>query len=388
MSSLVESLKHLLKYAELSDNAIVVYSVLIGLKPRTLGEIVNLTGLSHNDAERAVKDLIVAKLAREIPGRPTLYEALPPYALLKRQLEDFIGSIQNFESSLVSNLDRSVSLLKDGLNKFGDEISKTLESAIMKIAKSLENILGEIVVNNIVKVLEEVMRNVLNVAAENTTKKFMELRDNIIADFRSSIEDAMKSFSENIKKATEDLVGEINKLLYEQTRAQIKEILSKFDLGLKAIDALVIKGFEKEVPRTMEIQVLKGIEKLKGQLNDIAKRAQNFLVIVAPTYDYISFDIINSLSPRVRVQIVAGFYPKHNDMVQALKKRGPTTQLRDLKGIEILAIVADMKEALLCALPPTIVNPDEIVGIFTNNQAWVSMIQSQLSHIFMGASRL
>ncbi|MEX0569500.1 MAG: helix-turn-helix domain-containing protein [Candidatus Njordarchaeota archaeon] len=388
MSSLVESLRHLLKYADLSDNAILVYSALAGLKPRTLGEIVSLTGLSHDDAERAIKDLIVAKLVREIPGRPTLYEALPPYALLKRQLEDFTGSIQEFEKSLTGNLEKSIGLLRDGLNRFGSEISKTFEDVIIKIAGSLEEILGEIVVNNIVNVLEEVMKNVLNIASENAKKKFMELKDSVVAEFKSSVEESMKNFSENIKKATNDLVSEINKLLYEQTKQQINDIVSKFELGLKAIDALVIKGFEKEVPRTMEIQILKGVEKLKGQANDIAKRAQNFIIIVAPTYDYISFDIINSLPPRVRVQIVAGFYPKHNDMVNALKKRGPTTQLRDMKGIEMFAVVADMKEALLCALPPTVVNPDDVIGIFTNDPAWVSMIQSQLSHIFMGASRL
>ncbi len=388
MSSLVESLKHLLKYAQISDDAILVYSVLAGLKPRTLGEIVSLTNLSHETAERAVRELMVAKLVREIQGRPVRYEALPPYSLIKMQIEDLTRSVDEFQRTLSQNIDRSIQLLREGMEKFGESLSKTFESVITTIAGSLENIMTSIVVENIAKTLEDVMKNVLNIAVDNASKRFMDLKNNVVEEFRKSVKEAMEKFSQEISQATTSLVEDIRRLLYEQTRVQISQIISKFETSTKAINALIIKGFEKETSIPTQIQIIKGLEKIKGQVGDIVKRAQRFVIIVAPTYDLVPKDIIENLPTRVRIQIVAGVYPKHNDMIKELKKRGPTTQLRDMRGLSIYGVVADMKEALLCALPETVADPDKVLGIFTNEESWISMIQSQFSHIFMGASRL
>ena len=388
MSGIVDSLRHLLKYAKLTDTAIKIYSALAGLKPRTLGEIVSLTGVLHEDAERALRELMVAKLVREIPGRPTRYEALPPYSLIKRQIEDLTEGVKNFYNNLSKNLDQSIVLLKDGLNEFSNAVSKTFEATIMSIAGSLEKILTGVIVENIVKILEDVLKNLINVAKENASNRFMQLKDNIIMEFKESVEKSMNEFSGQVSSATETLTNQIRTLIYEQTKEQITQVLQQFELGLRAIDALVIKGFEKETTIPVEIQILKGLEKIKGQLGDIIKRAQNFVIVVAPTYDFIPEEIIAKLPPRVRVQIVAGFYPKHNEMVSRLKTRGPTTQLRDMRGLEMLGVVADMKEALLCALPETVADPASVMAIFTNDSSWITMIQSQLSHIFMGASRL
>ncbi len=388
MAGIVESLRHLLKYAELSDSAIHIYSALAGLKPRTLGEIVSLTDIPHEEAERAIRELMVAKLVREIPGRPTRYEALPPYALIKKQIEDLTNSVRDFYSNLSRNLEQSINLLKDGLNEFSNAMAKTFENTIVKIAESLERILSGVIVENIAKILEDVLKNLINVAKENASNRFMELKDSIITEFKDSVEKSMQEFSAQVSQATNTLTEHIRDLIYEQTKEQINQVLSQFELGLKAIDALVVKGFEKEKSIPVEIQIIKGLEKIKGQLGDVVKRTQNFVIIVAPTYDFIPEDIIANLPPRVRIQVAAGFYPKHSEMVNRLKTRGPTTQLRDAKGLGLLAVVADMKEALLCALSETVADPESVMGIFTNDAAWITMIQSQLSHIFMGATRL
>ena len=388
MCSLVESLKHLLKYAELSDEAILTYSVLAGLKPRTLGEIVSLTNLTHDRAERAVRELMAKKLVREIAGRPTRYEALPPYSLIKRHIEDITGSIKKFESSLVRSVEESIIRLNEGLQRFSEGVTRSFENVVISIASSIEDTLSRIVRENIASILEDVLKRILDTAVESTSTSFMEMKDRIVDEFKESIRSAMSDFSAQISNVTSSLASEIRSLIYEKTRNQISEIISRFEVGARAIDALIVKGFEKEKEVHVQMQVMRGLERIKGQAGDMLKRAQNFVIFVAPTYDYVPKDIIQQLPTRVRIQIVAGFYPKHNDMVKELKSRGATTQLRSMRDLQIFGVVADMKEALLCAIPPTVVDPDSIIAVFTNDDAWISMIQSQLSHIFMGASRL
>jgi len=388
LSSYVDSLKHLLKYAQVSDSAMLVYSALIGLKPRPLGDIVNLTGLDHDTAERAVKELVVAKLAREIPGRPTLYEALPPYSLIKLQIEELINSVKNFEKDLSKSIENSISILSESLSAFSEEITKSFEKAVISVATALERILTETLLENITKVLREILNKILEQSRETTEKQLAILRDTVISDFRDSMDKSIRDLSTQIESATQSLVKQIREQLQQKTKQQLDNILELFELSLKAIDALVVKGFEKETPREFEIQVIKGLDRIKGQAFDIVKRTQSYVIIVAPTYDYIPVDIILKLNPRIRVQIVAEPFPRHKEILEKLRSRGPTTQLRAIRNIRVFGVVADMKEALVSALPETIAEPHNVLGIATNDEAWVSFLQSEFSHIFMGASRI
>lgn len=388
MSSYVTALKHILKYANLSDNAILVYSALVGLKPRTLGEIVNLTNLSHEDAERAVRELMVAKLVREIEGRPTRYEALPPYSLIKQLMNDLINSLQEFNSSLTQNIEQSMKVLSEGLQKFSDEISASFEKSIISLATSLETILTKTVVDGIVSAMEQILKSIISQTTETAKKQLESLKDNMINEFKKSLETSLSGLTTQINASTRGLTETIRSLLQEQTKEQINKILENFEISLKAIDALIMKGFEKETSRAYEIQIIKGLSRIQGQAGDIIKRTKNFVIIIAPNYDFVPVDLIMKLPRTVRVQIVAGVYPKHKDILETLKKRGIATQLREQKGLNVFGVVADMREALLSALPETVADPEKVLGIFTNDETWVAYIQSQLSHIFMGASRI
>ena len=388
LPSHIESLKHLLKYANISENAMLVYSALIGLRPRSLGEIVNLTGLDHMTAERAVKELIVAKLAREIPGRPTLYEALPPYSLMKLQIEELINSVREFESDLTRSVRESIDVLSESLKAFSENISRSFENAVINVGEALENILTEILLDNVTRILEDVFSKILEESKKNTAERLAALRNTIISTFRNSVDENTRRLSTQTTLATQKLINHIRETLQEKTKRKLEDIINLFELSIGAIDALIVKGFEKEVRREYEIQVIRGLDKIKGQAYDIVKRTQNYVIIVAPTFDYIPADIILSLAPRVRVQIVAELFPTHQQILERLRSRGPTTQLRSMRNIRVFGVVADMREALVSAIPETVVDPHRVLGITTNDEAWVSFLQSEFSHIFMGASRI
>lgn len=388
MSSYVESIKNLLKYAGVSENAAIAYVALVGLRPRSLADISNLTGLDPITLERALKELIVAKLVREFPGNPPLYEALPPYSLIKLQINDLIATIKDFETGLTESVRESVSALSDSFKEATSNILKNLESLVVDLANLIETTLMSTLYENLIKTFEDIFNKILEEFKAAVPRELQAIKSRMISDLGGSVGTYNRSLSVHTESLTQELTRRVRELLERRTKQKLEEITNLLSLTMTSIDALMIKGFEKEFKHEYEVRVTKGLDRIKGHVSDLAKRAENFIIIVAPTYDYIPVDIIQKLPPKVRIQIVAEAFPAHQRILDELKSRGPTIQLRSMRNIRVLGAVMDLKEAVLAAIPETVVDPHSIIGITTNDETWVAFIQSELLHLFAGASKI
>ncbi|MCR8454097.1 MAG: hypothetical protein NDP13_03810 [Crenarchaeota archaeon] len=388
MSGYVESIKNLLKYAKISEDAMIVYTALIGLRPRSLGDISNLTGLDPLTLEKALKELIVAKLAREFPGNPPMYEALPPYSLIKLQIDELTTAVTEFEKGLTADVRESTNAISESIKEMINNMSKSLENLVISIASAIETSLMNVLYESVLKTLESVFNKVLEDFKTIVSKELHTLKSSTVSNLGSSIGTYSRDLATHMELLAQELATKTRELLEKRVKQKIEEILDLFNLTKASIDALIIKGFEKEFRPEYDVRIAKGLDIIKGHVGDLIKRAENFIVLAAPTYDYVPVELIQKISPKVRIQIVAEAFPAHQRIIEELKSRGPTVQLRTMKNVRVFGVVMDLKEAVLAAIPETIVDPHSIIGIVTNDETWVAFIQSELLHLFAGASKV
>jgi len=104
----------------LTDAEIRAYFSVAGKGVCLAAEIGKNAGVLDGDYEGALRvanNLIKAGLLMEIPGRTIRYQAIPPYAAMLRQLEDFRGTITDLRKTVPSDLQKEFDEFEEGFRK-------------------------------------------------------------------------------------------------------------------------------------------------------------------------------------------------------------------------------------------------------------------------------
>ncbi len=106
----------------LAPNEIEAYFTVAGKGVCLAPEIAKLAGIGEDEAQTQtlITKLVNAGLLLEMPGQTIRYKALPPYAALLKQLEEFGISLLIYVEKCPSNFKKSLKNSKKGLHAFQD----------------------------------------------------------------------------------------------------------------------------------------------------------------------------------------------------------------------------------------------------------------------------
>jgi hypothetical protein len=297
-----ELTRQVLSNIDLSDDEIELYFRTTGRGAISLGEMALLSKKTKEECKKIADRFVEKGLFKEIIGAKPHYTALPPYAALVGQLQDFhkyIGDIrtnapaQLFESfTKLESQAEGITQLKEYTNFILDLKQNTL-SQLFNQKQDFENIataitqIGEI--SNVITDLESNTKNVMDNQIADMTTQFKDISTKISSSMQHQIEDLTEQYgdiSTEISKTIKSQVTELPAQL-ENIKAKISKNLEKLRLGVlqQAVDQIVEISFSDWIKNITESlsQQLSTIEKiskdgivktkigLNRQINEIQK---------------------------------------------------------------------------------------------------------------------
>ena len=233
-----ELTKQVLSDIELSDDEIELYFLTTGRDAVSLGEMSILIGKPKEDCEVIAEKFVQKGLYKKIIGATPHYSALPPYAALISQLQDFNSYIRNIKENISPQLEGSFSQFEEKteglktLRDYGDFMNTLKQDMLSKMNAqkvAFEKRLSEIdKIRPVTRVLEDI---------EEESKKIMETE---IGDLSKNFEDIRSTISENLKKlrlgVIQETVDQVIEKVFAAGLERINEKMSsKFGLKLNTL---------------------------------------------------------------------------------------------------------------------------------------------------------
>ncbi len=282
-----ELTRQVLSNLGLSNEEIELYVRITGRDAVSLGELAILAD-KPKEATKKMADLFVKKgLFREIVGATPHYTALPPYAALVSQLEDFHTYIVDFKKNAPLELNKSFSRLEaqaDGIKNIKeytdfmlDLKEKTLSDILTQrkkfdqTASVMEEISG---LHDFILNLEDDAKKVMDKQTGALEKQFEGLGDKISQAMDSQVEDLTGQFDKINSQITGIVETQIDnfKKQFNDMKSRVSKNLQKLRLGVvqQAVDKVIETSFTEWLAKITE--------NLNAQLGEIQKASKDGLV--------------------------------------------------------------------------------------------------------------
>ncbi|TFG21468.1 MAG: hypothetical protein EU529_13595 [Promethearchaeota archaeon] len=282
-----ELTRQVLSNLGLSNEEIELYVRITGRDAVSLGELAILAD-KPKEATKKMADLFVKKgLFREIVGATPHYTALPPYAALVSQLEDFHTYIVDFKKNAPIELNKSFSRLEaqaDGIKNIKeytdfmlDLKEKTLSDILTQrkkfdqTASVIEEITG---LQDFILNLEGDAKKVMDKQTATLEKQFEGLGDKISKAMDSQVEDLTGQFDKINAQITGIVESQIDnfKKQFNDMKSRVSKNLQKLRLGVvqQAVDQVIETSFTEWLAKITE--------NLNAQLGEIQKASKDGLV--------------------------------------------------------------------------------------------------------------
>ncbi|MBY9004679.1 MAG: hypothetical protein KGD73_11945 [Candidatus Lokiarchaeota archaeon] len=246
-----ELTKQVLSELDLSSDEVELYFRTTGREAVSIGEMAILINRSKEDCQKIAKKFVEKGLFKEIVGAKPHYAALPPYAALVAQLQNFHQYISDIKSDIPKQLDQSF---------------KKLETTTGKIEKSSQPVTPT-VPNELMKELKDNMLSQIKSQKEefNETMAVMEQIRGITDDI-SLLE---SSSGEAIEPHSSDLTTQFQKI-NENTNQIIKGQLKELKDEFGTIKTTISQNLQKLRLGVIQSTVDQVIEKIvDSRLQDI-----------------------------------------------------------------------------------------------------------------------
>jgi sugar-specific transcriptional regulator TrmB len=225
------SIKQVLELVGLGPDEIKTYFKITGRGPVMLGEIAILSRISEERAQQIANNLLGKGLVREIPGKTPHYMALPPYAALLNQIQQFREVVENIQQrtpQLLEERFKSIEQQTAKLQQLEDyrnhihQMKQNLPNQIKNQFSKFEDELEQ------VKKFQEIKQFILNlreIVPEDITKEFerMEGRLEVIkTEISNAFETQFRVGA--LKKMAEKIVSNI---MYKEFNQIVDEFKGK-----------------------------------------------------------------------------------------------------------------------------------------------------------------
>lgn len=285
----------------LNDLEIELYFKATGRDVVSIGELALLIdNLSKEDAEKIANRFVGMGLFKVIPGITKHYNALPPYAALISQLNNFGESLSEIKGTVPPKLNQSFTQLESQadsvkkLKQFSDYLGSLREEILEKVNaqnKKIDNSVNDIekvsnISNDIVKlegdireIIEDQVKglgtqfNIINTKMSENIRKQMEGLTQEFGKINSSISRSMQGQVDDLTNQLVSINSKIESVIKQQSETlttQLKAIKTRISKNLKLLRlGIVQKTVEKVVEKTFNAWIGDITEDLNSQLNEI-----------------------------------------------------------------------------------------------------------------------
>ncbi|MBD3256344.1 MAG: hypothetical protein GF383_14700 [Candidatus Lokiarchaeota archaeon] len=287
----------------LTTEEVQLYFRTTGRDAISLGELSLLIDKPKDEVKTIADKFVEKGLFKEIVGATPHYSALPPYAALVGQLEEFASYIKDLKEKAPSDLRSSFSQLEaqaDGiknlkdytdfmldlkqntLSKLSDQRKafdqttavideiKNLTSVVEKLESDTKEIMATQIdgVTNQFKNINEKITNSLDSEVQNLTTQFKTVSEKISRSMDGQVKALTSQFEEISNSISEIVEAQVSGLTsqFEQMKTRISSNLQKLRLGVlqQAVDQVIERSFSDWISHINEnlTQKLGNIEKI------------------------------------------------------------------------------------------------------------------------------
>ncbi|TXT60694.1 MAG: hypothetical protein BAJALOKI3v1_880017 [Promethearchaeota archaeon] len=270
------SIKQVLQLVGLESDEIETYFKITGRGPVMLGEIAILSKVSEERAQQIANDLLEKGLVREIPGKTPHYMALPPYAALLNQIQQFREVVENIQQ-------RTPELLEERFKSIEQQTAKLqkLEDYRNHIHQMKQNLPAQI--KNQFSKFEDELEQV---------KKFQEIKQYIL-NLREIVPDDITKDFERMEERLDVIKTEISNAFETQFRVgALKKMAEKIvsNIMYKEFNQIVDEFKGKIVNTTQGM-----LDDVIGQLGSLSDAAGDISTGLDNTFDDIESGLRETL---------------------------------------------------------------------------------------------
>ncbi|MFX1363632.1 MAG: helix-turn-helix domain-containing protein [Promethearchaeota archaeon] len=291
--------KQALELIGLVQDEVNTYYKITGRGPVMIGEIALISDLSEERAAEIANNLFEKGLLKQIPGKNPIYEALPPYAALVRQIHQFKEIIQSFEQTAPQNIQNKFDSLEqhsDKLRKLDDyktylQVMRTklpaqIKTQFERFDKELDQVkrfqdvkkfifnLKEIVPSDITKEFESMEESLQTVKSEIATRFEKQFRIGALSNMAEKIvskviseqfEQITKTFKNKFVQTTQNMLDQVINQLgsISDTAGEVSTDLGSIVADIENGIITTLEDLEERVTGVYD-DIITGINELKG----------------------------------------------------------------------------------------------------------------------------
>ncbi|MFX1312318.1 MAG: hypothetical protein ACFFHD_06865 [Promethearchaeota archaeon] len=290
-----ELMKQVLSDIELTDEEIELYFRTTGRETVSLGEISILTSKSKEDCKKIADKFIEKGLFKEIIGATPHYAALPPYAALVSQLNNFYTYISNIKSKIPNQLNKSFAQLESEakeMEKLKDsteamtELKEKMLTQIQAQKKEFDNTLSAFdQIRNITKDISglgDVARTIsddqlgsLTSQFDNLNRKTSQVIKTQVNELRSQLGDVKKIVTDNLQKLRLGVIQQaVGDIIEKVISSRLKDITDNLNVQLSVSQTV----FADELKKLTQGVDSEFASKLKNSIEDAVKNIEGISI--------------------------------------------------------------------------------------------------------------
>ncbi|MFX1454355.1 MAG: hypothetical protein ACFFDB_03185 [Promethearchaeota archaeon] len=308
-----ELIKQVLGEIELSDDEIELYFRTTGRETVSLGEISILMGKSKEECTLIADKFIEKGLFKEIVGATPHYAALPPYAALVAQLNNFSKYIADIKSKIPAQLEKSFAQLEsqtkdmETLKDSSEAMMELKEKMISQIEaqkKEFDNTISAIdQIKNITKDISglgEITRNISEDQIGSLTTQFNSLNQKTSQIIKTQVDELRNQFGD-VKKIVEDNLQKLRLGVIQQAvgdiiekviTSRLKDITDNLNVQLSVSQTV----FADELKKLTQGVDSEFVAKLRNTIDEAVKNIEGISIKTEGDKEKAFSDIINDFN--------------------------------------------------------------------------------------------
>ncbi|MHA2130984.1 MAG: hypothetical protein ACW99L_13520 [Promethearchaeota archaeon] len=286
-----ELIKQVLSDIELTDEEIELYFRTTGRETVSLGEISILIGKSKEECKNIADKFIEKGLFKEIIGATPHYAALPPYAALVAQLQNFYTYISDIKSEIPAQLEKSFAQLEsqaksmEKLKDSSEAMTDLKEKMITQIEaqkKEFDETISAIdQIRNITKDmsgLEDISKSIsddqlgsLTSQFNNLNQKTSQIIKNQVNELRTQFGDVKKIVTDNLQKLRLGVIQQaVGDIIEKVISSRIKDITDNLNVQLSVSQTV----FTDELKKLTQGVDSEFVSKLRNSIEDAVQNIE------------------------------------------------------------------------------------------------------------------
>ena len=313
-----ELTKQVLSEIDLSDDEIELYFRTTGREAVSIGEMSLLINKSKEDCKKIAEKFVDKGLFKEIVGATPHYQALPPYAALIAQLQNFYKYISDIKSKIPKQLDVSFAKLEsqtEGMERLKDSsevmsgLKEKMLSQIQAQKKEFDSTISAIdqirtisedisQLGDITKSLTDDQLGSLSKQFDNLNVRTSQIIKNQVDDLKDQFGDIKNTITDNLQKLRLGVIQQaVGDVIDKVITSRLKDITDNLNVQL-SVSQTVFADELKKATQGLNTEV---ISKLKDSLQEAVKNIDSIAAKSGEDKNKIFSDLSDNFNKAVKL---------------------------------------------------------------------------------------